>query len=88
MDINESIENNEILDENENVAETENSLMTAVIIGAVGLVGILTYKFAVKPIIAKLKAKKKNSEPDVIETDFVEKECEDESEEVEEENEE
>lgn len=69
MDNNEIVTNDEVNETTEEIvsSESNNAVKIAAIVGAVGLISAVAYKFVVKPIIAKVKAKKQDN---VTEADF------------------
>ena len=68
MDVNEIIENEEVIEVTEgavNVCSTKGVKATAGIRIA-AIVGVIAYKFVVKPMVAKLKAKKDEREEEQL----------------------
>lgn len=88
MDANEILTNEEVFEATGEVAEAccGKSFKVTAGIGLAVLAGGLAYKYIVKPMVAKLKAKKEQEKDD--EEDFKVFECEEETEESEEETEE
>ncbi len=69
----EVIETTEIMDATEEIvnASSSNLLKTATGVGLVVLGGVIAYKYAYKPIRAKLKAKKEKQDIEIVEAEEV-----------------
>ena len=66
MDTNEIMVNEEVIDVTEEIANAGfgKGLKMAVGVGLVVIIGGVTYKYVIKPTVAKIKAKKKQQEMD------------------------